>query len=177
MSSTKVVTGKVRFSYAHVWEPAAIEEGQEKKYSVSVIIPKSDKKTIAKIEAAIEAAIAEGKNKKFEGKIPAILKKPLRDGDLERPDDEAYANSYFINANSTRKPEIVDANTDPIMDKEEFYSGVFGRVSINFYAFSASGSKGIAAGLGNLQKLEDGERLSGGSTAAQDFGSDDDDLL
>lgn len=172
MSQTKVITGTVRFSYAHVFEPAAIEEGQEKKYSVSLIISKSDTKTLDKVKAAIEAAKEEGKAK-FGGKIPASLKIPLRDGDEERPDDENYADSYFINANSARKPQVVDEALNPILDKDEFYSGCYGRASINFYAFNVSGNKGIAAGLNNLQKLEDGERLSGGSTAEEDFGSED----
>lgn len=176
MSETKVITDKVRFSYAHVFEPAAIEEGQEKKYSVAIIIPKSNKKSIAKINEAIEAAIEEGKAK-FGGKIPATLKKPLRDGDEERPDDEAYKNAYFINANSARKPGVVDENLDPIIDKDEFYSGCYGRASINFYAFNVSGNKGVACGLNNLQKLADGERLSGGSTAEEDFGDFADDDL
>ena len=174
MSETKVVTGKVRFSYAHVFEPKAIEEGQTPKYSVSLIIPKSDKTTIAKIKAAIAAALEEGKTKKFGGKLPAVYKNPLRDGDAERPDDENYAGSYFINANSTNKPGLVDENTNAIINKEDFYSGCYGRASVNFYAFNTSGNKGVACGLNNLQKLEDGERLGGGaSTAEEDFGSDD----
>lgn len=171
---TKVVTGKVRFSYAHVFEPTSISEDQDKKYSVSLIIPKDDQKTIDKINEAIAAALEEGKAK-FGGKIPKMYKNPLRDGDVERPDDENYENSYFINANSTRKPSVVDVNLDEIIDKEEFYSGCYGRASINFYAFNVSGNKGVAAGLNHLQKQEDGERLSGSiSTAEEDFGSDDD---
>lgn len=174
MSTTKVVTSKVRFSYAHVFEPSAIEEGQEKKYSVSIIIPKSETKLIEKIKEAIKAALEEGKAK-FGGKIPTNYKNPLRDGDEERPDDENYENSYFINANSARKPGLVNANLDPILDKDDFYSGCYGRASVNFYAFNVSGNKGVAVGLNNLQKLEDGIRLSGGgSSAEEDFGSDDD---
>ena len=173
-TKTKVITGKVRFSYANVFEPKAMNEGAEAKYSVSLIIPKSDKKTLAKIDAAIKAAIEEGKAK-FGGKVPANLKLPLRDGDAERPDDENYANSMFVNANSSQKPGIVDENRDEIMAKDEFYSGCYGRASINFYAFNVSGSKGIAAGLNNLQKLEDGECLAGGASAQEDFGDDYDD--
>jgi hypothetical protein len=174
MSSTKVITGKVRFSYAHVHEPKAIQEGQKEKYSVSILIPKSDKATIDKINKAVEAAKQEGKGK-WNGKIPAVLKLPLRDGDAERPDDEAYEGCMFLNANSVNKPGIVGPDREEIMSNEEFYSGCFGRASINFYAYNQSGNKGIACGLNNLQKLEDGDRLSGGgSTAAEDFGSDDD---
>lgn len=174
---SKVITGKVRFSYAHVFEPFKMNEGDREKYGVSLIIPKSDKKTIAKIKKAIQEALEAGKSK-FGGKIPKNYKNPLRDGDEEREDDEVYANAYFVNANSPRKPEIVDADREPIMMKEEFYSGCFGRASINFYAFNSNGNKGIACGLNNLQKLEDGESLGATvSSAEDDFAdSDDDDL-
>jgi len=180
--STKVVTGVVRFSYVHVWEPTAIEEGGEKKYSVSLIVPKSDKQTIARINAAIAAAKEQGRNTKFGGKIPANLKTPLRDGDIDRPDDEAYANSYFINASCKTKPGIVDKNTQPILNPDEVYSGCYGRASITFYPFDKAGNRGIACGLNHLQKLKDGEHLGGRSTAEADFSDDftfeeDDDLF
>jgi len=145
--SNKVITGKVRFSYANVFEPKSIN-GSDPKYSVSLIIPKEDKVTIDKIKAAIEVAKKEGLSK-LGGKIPANLKTPLRDGDIDRPDDPAYADSYFVNANSTIRPGIVDANLQPIIDSTEFYSGCFGRASIVFYAYNANGNKGIA--LAELQ--------------------------
>ena len=172
--STKVITGLVRFSYANVFHPTAINDGDTKKYNCSILIPKSDKKTIAKINAAIESAKEEGKAKLGKAKN---IKLPLRDGDEEREDDEAYKGHYFISANSLRKPQIVDENLDEIIDQEDFYSGCYGRASLNFYAFDVSGNKGIAVGLQNLQKLEDGERLSGGSSAADDFSDDDDDMM
>lgn len=168
VQATKVVTGKVRFSYLHVWEPTAIEEGQKKKYSVSLIIPKSDKATLAKITKAIEAAKEAGKVK-LGGKIPANLKTPLRDGDMERPDDEAYAGCFFLNANCETKPGVVDKNLNPVMSQDEVYSGCYGRASVTFYAFNTSGNKGIACGLNNIMKLEDGESLGGRSTAESDF--------
>ena len=171
---SKVVTGKVRFSYANVWEAKSIN-GSEEKYSVSLIIPKSDDKTIEEIQIAMEEAKQEG-IAKFGGKIPANLKMSLRDGDIDRPDDEAYQGCYFINANSKDKPQIVDKKVKPILDPNEVYSGCYGRASINFYAFNQNGNKGIACGLGNLQKLEDGEPLSGHSRAEDDFeayGEDD----
>ncbi|MBU5594892.1 DUF2815 family protein [Amphibacillus sp. MSJ-3] len=167
--ATKVVTGEVRFSYLHVFEPHAIEEGQQEKYSVSLLIPKKDKATLNKIKKAIEAAKEAGKSTKFGGKIPANLKMPLRDGDVDRPDQEEYAGHYFINANSTNKPGIVDANVDPILDSTELYSGCYGRASVNFYAYSVSGNKGIACGLNNIQKLRDGDTLGGRSRAEDDF--------
>lgn len=164
---TRVVTGEVRLSYANLFEPKSIQ-GSKPKYSVSLIIPKSDKATLAKIEAAIDAAIEAG-TAKFGGKRPnkAALKLPLRDGDTER-DDEAYANSMFVNANSTTPPQVVDESLAPILDRSQVYSGCYGRASITFYAFNTNGNKGIACGLGNVQKLRDGEPLGGGHVSAEE---------
>ena len=175
----KVITGiNTRWSYANVWEPKSIQ-GSTPKCSVSLIIPKDDVETVKKIEEAIKAAYAEGSNKlKGNGKsVPALsaIKTPLRDGDLERPDDPAYANAYFLNANATSAPGIVDADRNPILTRSEVYSGVYGRASISFYAFNSSGNKGIACGLNNLQKLRDGEPLGGKASAESDFASDEDD--
>ena len=175
----KVITGPdTRWSYANVWEPKSINGGTPK-YSVSLIIPKSDKVTIQKIKAAIQAAYEEGESKlKGNGKsVPSlsVIKTPLRDGDLERPDDEAYKNAYFVNANSATAPGIVDADRQQIIDRSEVYSGVYGRASINFYAFNSNGNKGIACGLNNLQKIRDGEPLGGKASAESDFATDDDD--
>ncbi|WP_138203654.1 DUF2815 family protein [Haloimpatiens lingqiaonensis] len=178
----KVITGpETRWSYANVWEAKSINGGTPK-FSVSLIIPKSDTRTLNKIKTAIEAAYKEGEGKlKGNGKtVPPLssIKQPLRDGDVERPDDEAYANSYFVNANSATAPGIVDSNLDPILDRSEVYSGVYGRASINFYAFNSNGNKGIACGLNNLQKIRDGESLGGKSRAEDDFATDiDDDFL
>jgi hypothetical protein len=174
----KVITGPdTRWSYANVWEPKSINGGTPK-YSVSLIIPKSDTKTVAKLKAAIEAAYREGESKlKGNGKtVPplAALKTPLRDGDTERPDDDAYANAYFINANATTAPGIVDADRNPILTRSEVYSGVYGRASISFYAFNSNGNKGIACGLNNLQKVRDGEPLGGKASAESDFATEDD---
>lgn len=172
-NSTKVVTGKVRFSYVHVFEPTAMNDGEKPKYNICILIPKSDTVTIEKIKKAIEAAKELGKAKLADknGRVPSNIKIPLRDGDEERGDDPSFENCYFINANSLRQPSIVDRGLNPILRREDFYSGCYGRASINFYAFNVN-SKGIAAGLNNLQKLEDGEPLAGGSTAEEDFGGD-----
>ena len=145
----KVITGpKTRWSYANVWEAKSINGGAPK-FSVSLIVPKSDTATVTKIQAAIEAAYKEGESKlKGNGRtVPAlsVIKTPLRDGDIERPDDPAYANAYFINANSA---------------------------SISFYAFNANGNKGIACGLNNLQKISDGEPLGGKASAESDFATE-----
>ncbi|AIR11010.1 Phage protein [Ligilactobacillus salivarius] len=167
--NTKVVTGiNTRLSYANIWEPKSINGGKEK-YSVSLIIPKSDTKTVTAIEKAIDAAIEEGIGK-FGGKKPnkAALKLPLRDGDLEK-DDVNYKDTYFINANSITAPQIVDKQVQPILDQTEVYSGCYARVSISFYAFNTNGNRGVACGLGNIQKIRDGEPLGGHSSASDDF--------
>ena len=174
----KVITGpNTRWSYANVWEAKSINGGTPK-FSVSLIIPKSDTKTVAKLKAAIEAAYREGESKlKGNGKtvLPlAAIKNPLRDGDVERPDDDAYDNAYFINANATTAPGIVDADRNPILTRSEVYSGVYGRASISFYAFNSNGNKGIACGLNNLQKVCDGEPLGGKASAESDFATEDD---
>lgn len=172
-TGTKVTTGKVRLSYAHLFEAHAID-GNDPKFSVSVIIPKSDKVTLQAIKDAVDEAKELGKSRlvsKQGGQIPANLKTPLRDGDEERPDDDAYKNCYFLNASSKNKPGVVDQDVQPVLDATEVYSGCYGRLTINFYAFSASGNKGIAAGLGNVQKLAEGEPLGGFTSAASDFDS------
>ena len=165
--STKVITGKVRASFVHVFEPQSVN-GSEPKYSCSFIIPKSDTRTIQAIQTAIEQAKQEGVSK-FGGKIPANLKTPLRDGDIDRPDDEAYTDSYFVNSNSKEKPGVVDRKRVPITDPLELYSGCYVRASINFYAFNTNGNRGVAAGLGNIQKWEDGEPLNGRVRAEDEF--------
>ena len=181
MNPTKVITGvKTRWSYANVWQAKSINGGTPK-YSVSLIIPKSDTKTVTAVKNAIQAAYGEGQSKlKGNSKsVPALtaIKTPLRDGDAERPDDEAYKDSYFINANSATAPGIVDAARNPIIEHSEVYSGVYGRASINFYAFNSNGNRGIACGLNNLQKVSDGEPLGGKTRAEDDFADEDEDFL
>ena len=174
----KVITGKVVMSYLTVNEPKTPLGGGTPKYSVSLIIPKSDTATVEKIRAAIKAAYDEGQSKlKGNSKsVPALedLKTPLRDGDKERKGDDAYKDSFFVNANSTTKPGVVDADRNPILDSSELYSGIIGRASINFYAFNSNGNRGIACGLNNLQKLADGTPLGGHSRAEDDFADDED---
>lgn len=165
-SDTKVII-PCRLSYAHLFEPDSIN-GSEPKYSVSCIIDKGDTETIAKIRKAVETAKEEGKGK-WGGKIPANLKTPLRDGDVDRSEDEAYSGSYFLNANSRQAPQVVDRKVQPILDQSEVYSGCYGRVSVTFYAYNSNGNKGVAAGLGNVQKLRDGEPLGSRVSAADEF--------
>lgn len=184
MNPTKVITGpNTRMSYANVWEPKGIN-GSEPKYSVSLIIPKSDKETINKIKKAIQAAYKEGASK-LRGKgnvLPTLdqIHNPLRDGDVDKADDEAYKNAMFVNAKNSTRPGIVDVNLNRIIDPSEFYSGCYGRASITFYAYNRNGNRGIACSLNNLQKVADGEPLGGKSRAEDDFAdgfTPDDDFL
>ncbi len=176
-ASTRVVTGpRSRFSFCHIWEPKSINGG-DPRYSMSVIIPKDDTETVDRINGAIEAAYRDGESKlKGKGSLPPLsaLKTPLRDGDLDRPDDPAYAGCWFLNANSDRAPGIVDAHAQPILDRNEVYSGCYGRVSLSFFAFNTNGNRGIACGLNNIQKLRDGEPLGGQLSAEQEFAGLDD---
>ncbi|GIO90763.1 hypothetical protein PAEVO_03550 [Paenibacillus sp. GM2FR] len=183
--STKVITGKVRLSYTHVFEPQENDSG-DMKYSTAILIPKSDKETLRKIKAAVDAAKELGKSK-WGGKIPANCKTPLRDGDEERPDDEAYAGHYFLNASSKNKPGIAkpigkDGNGktkfQEITDSTEVYSGCYAKVSLNFYPFDAKGNRGVAAGLNNIVKVQDGDFLGGRSSVNDDFANEDfDDIV
>lgn len=170
-NNTKVIV-PCRFSYLHCWEPDSVNGG-DPKYSVSAIVPKSDTKTINAIKAAIEQAKKDSVSK-WGGKVPANLKLPLRDGDIDRPDDETYAGCYFFNANSRQAPQVVDSKVQPILDQSEVYSGCYGKISVTFYGYNSNGNRGIAAGLGNIQKLKDGESLGGRTSAADDFQTEDD---
>lgn len=176
---TKIVTGKVRFSFVNAFQPRAAVEGQEPKYSICLLIPKSDRKTLAKVQDAIDSAKERGRDR-WGGKIPANVRTPLRDGDEEKPDRPEFRGHYFINASSKFKPGVVDRNVEPILDPTELYGGCYGRASLNFFPYSVSGNKGVSCGLNNLQKLEDGEPLGGRARAEDEFsawGDDDEDFL
>jgi len=170
---TKVITGKVRFSYVNVFKARSFQPGQEEKYSICLLIPKSDKDTLTKIKAAVEAAKKDGIANKWGGKLPANLKLPLRDGAERSEEAEEYEGMYFLNANSNQKPGVIDNFRNEILDSTEVYSGCYGRASINFFAYNSNGSKGVAVGLNNIQKLSDGESLGGARQSAEDdFGDD-----
>lgn len=171
----QVTTGKIRMSYVVLDKPRAVAEGQEPKFSMSLLISKSDKKTLTEIKEAIEEVKKAAVKDKWGGKMPANLRTPLRDGDEERPDDEVYAGHYFINANSKTRPLILDYDKQEVMDLSEVYSGCYGKAVINFYAYAAPGNKGIGCGLLGVQKLTDGEPLGGGRITADAFDDDDDD--
>ncbi|SCJ38858.1 Protein of uncharacterised function (DUF2815) [Anaerotruncus sp. 2789STDY5834896] len=173
--ATKCLTGEVRLSYANLLEPRAPLNGGEPKYSVTLLIPKSDTATKADIDAAIQAAMRDGKDKKWGGVMPPQPKIPLHDGDGVRQSGEPYGpeckGHWVITASSKQRPGVVDANIQPIIDPTEIYSGMYGRVTINFFAYASNGNKGVGCGLGNVQKLRDGEPLGGHASAESDFGA------
>lgn len=165
--NSRVVTGKVRFAYANLFEPRSNDFDNDK-YSISLIIPKSDENTVRQIKSAISSAKQAGIYK-FGGVLPESLIIPLKDGDVEKPGDDVYKDSYFISAKSKSKPQVVDKFLNVIKDKNEVYSGCYGRASISFYPYNYKNNKGIACYLGNVQKLEDGERLGHAINATDEF--------
>lgn len=178
-NDTKVVTGRVRLSYVHVFEPFANQPNQDAKYSCVLMIPKKDKATIKKIKAAQAAAAEAGKVSKFGGKIPKNLKTTMHDGDVDADLDRnpEYAGHYYMSVSSKTKPGIVDRDKEIITDSSEVYSGCYARASINAFAFNTQGNRGVSFGLNHLQKLDDGDYLGGRSRAEDDFDDlDDDDL-
>lgn len=171
---SNLVTGKVRFSYANVFEPRKTPNG-DLKYSVTLLIPKSDANTYQRIVNELNKTLEEGVASVFKGVMPASPKMPIYDGDGVRPSGEDFGpeckGHWVITANSNSAPEVVDSSCNPIMSKNEFYSGCYGRASLRFYAYNQNGNKGVGCGLGNVQKLEDGQPLDGRTTAVEDFGT------
>lgn len=174
-TATKVVTGKVRLSYVHLFEKHQSHENAEPKHSTVILVPKTDTATIAKIEAAQKAALENGKSK-FGGTIPKNWKNTFRDGDeegdLER--NPEYAGHMFMTVSNKQRPSVVDRQLNPILDPTEVYSGCYARVSLNAFAFNTSGNKGVSFGLNHVQKLEDGEALGNITKAEDDFTALDD---
>jgi hypothetical protein len=168
----KLLLKNVRASYCHVFEPHRFD-GQEPKYTMAILIRKNDTELIHKINKAIEDAKQELKVK-CGGKMPPNPKLPLRDGDVDKADQKAYVNHYWVNANSKNKPQIVDRKLKILDSEDDFYSGCYCNVTVNFYPYSTSGNKGVAVGLNNIQKLRDGERLDGKSSAFDDFEEEED---
>jgi hypothetical protein len=170
-----VVTGKVRLSYVHLFTPYANPNGGDPKYSTTLLIPKSDVATKQRIDAAIQAAIQAGTETKWNGVRPPQVAVPVHDGDGARPSDgmpfgEECKGCWVVTASTKQPPQVVDLSVQPILDQTEIYSGIYARVSIRFFPYANSGKKGVGCGLGNVQKLEDGEPLGGRTTAVDDFG-------
>lgn len=177
--SHRITIGKVRFSYLNVFEAKETPNG-EKKYSVSLIIPKKDTKTIEAINKAISDVIAESQAK-LGTSNKAKLRIPLRDGDVDKEEDEAYQNSYFINASNKRQPVVVDNHNNKILDPDEVYSGCYGFACISFFAYNSNGNKGVGCCIEAIQKTNDGESLGGGAVnpdaVFKPVDDDDDDFL
>lgn len=172
IKDTSVRLGEVRFSYTAVFQPKKNDDGTPSKYGVCIIIPKEDTETVNLVKEAIDAAKQRGKLEKWGGKIPANVKSCLRDGDIDREDDEAFAGCYFLNAGSRNKPGVKvleDGVVSDALDEEDFYSGCYGAVTLDFFPYESSGNKGVGAGLNNVIKTRDGDRLSGGRSADEDF--------
>lgn len=175
---TQVTTGEVRISYEHLLKPYAQQQGAEPKFSATLLIPKSDIGTKQRIDAAIQAAIAEGVAGKWNGARPPQPPVPVYDGDGVRPNGEPFGEEckghWVMTANSKQQQEIVDMQMNPIFDTTQVYSGMYARVVINFFAYNATGKKGIGCGLGPVQKTRDGEPLGGRMSAAEAFGGGSD---
>lgn len=186
-AATQITTGKVRLSYNNLFTPRAAQEGAKEKYSTTLLIPKTDKATIKKIKAAIEAAKSAYMQKHSGKKLPTNLKTTLHDGDGERPNGGEFGpeckGCYVITVSSNNRPVLVYADKTLITEPSELYSGCYGRAIINFYVYDTNGNKGISAGLNGVMKLEDGEPLAGGVVTDSDWDDGwededgDDDLL
>lgn len=185
-TTTQITTGKVRFSYCNLFTPRPAQEGGEPKYSVTLLIPKTDKATVQKIKAAIEATRTAYIQRNSGKKLPAQLKTTLHDGDGERPNGGEFGEEckghYVITVSSKNKPVIVYADKTPIAEPQELFSGCYGRAIINFYVYDTNGNKGVSAGLNGVMKLHDGEPLGGGVVTDSDWDDgwtdqDDDGLL
>lgn len=171
---TKVLTGEVRLSYANLTAPRAVQQGQEAKYSVTLLIPKTDTATKANIDSSIEAAAQDAQGKLWNGIRPPVLPVPIHDGDGVRENGTPYGpeckGCWVMTASTKNKPQVVhqsDVNTE--LAPQAIYSGMYARVTINFFGYLNAGKKGVGCGLGNVMKTRDGEPLAGGASAASDF--------
>lgn len=177
---SKVTTKtEVRLSYTNLLTPRAQDDAKPDvlTYSTAILIPKEDKETVEAIKTAIKEALDEGVVSKWNGKRPANLKNPLRDGDAERPDDEVYAGHFFVNAKGPRggkeQPILLDADGDATTSETVIYSGVHARVSLQFYPFDVSGNRGVACGVSAVLSTGKGDPLGNTvtvSSARSEFG-------
>lgn len=170
---TKVLTNEVRLSYVNLVTPRASQQGQKERYSVTLLIPKTDVATKADIDAAILAAYNEGVSKKWNGAHPTP-KSIVHDGDGLRPSGVPFGDEckgcWVITASSYTKPQVVGIdNINCELAPQDIYSGMYARVTLNFFPFDTAGNKGVGCGLGNVLKIRDGEPLGGGASAASDF--------
>ena len=171
----RVVTGKVRLSYVHLFEPYAQDSKGELKYSAVVLVPKGDTETMQRINQAIAEARLEGVKGEWKTE-PPVVNIPVYDGDGVNANGNPFPPEckghwvFTASAKTDYKPEVVDAQLNPILDRSQIYSGIYARVSLNTYPYDYFGKKGVGIGLGNVQKVADGTPLGGGKSAADDFG-------
>ncbi len=175
MNETTVTTGRARLSYEHLFKPYAHQAGQDEKYSVTILVPKSDIATKSRIDAAIAAATQQGISKCWNGVKPPVVAIPVYDGDGVRPNGEHFGDEckgcWVFTASSKQAPRVVDLGLNPIINASEVYSGCYARVNVNFFPYNSNGKRGIGCGLNAVQKLEDGEPLGGGVSVAEAFGA------
>ena len=167
-SSFKVTTKKIRMSYPHIWE-----KDQNEKYSMTVLVPKSDKDTVDKIMAAVKGVYDENKNGALKGLLFDEVAKPYHDGDGRKPKGGAYGDEckgcYVINAKSNNPVPVVER--DPKVtctDESHIYPGCYGRVNLGFYAYNSNGNRGIGAFLNGIQTYNYGDRI-GNNFNAEEF--------
>ena len=170
----KVLTGECRLSYCNLTTPRAAQQGGEPKYSVTLLIPKTDVATKADIDAAIQAAANEALSKVWNGARPPQLRVPIYDGDGVRPSGVPFGDEckghWVMTASTKNKPQVVGIdNINCELAPSDIYSGMYARVTIRFFGYSNSGNKGIGCGLGNVMKTRDGEALAGSASASVDF--------
>ena len=170
----KVLTGECRLSYCNLTTPRAAQQGGEPKYSVTLLIPKTDVATKADIDAAIQAAANEALSKVWNGARPPQLRVPIYDGDGVRPSGVPFGDEckghWVMTASTKNKPQVVGMdNINCELAPSDIYSGMYARVTIRFFGYSNSGNKGIGCGLGNVMKTRDGEALAGSASASVDF--------
>ena len=174
MNATTITIGEARLSYVHLFEPYASQQGQAPKYSVTVLLPKSNTKAKAQLEEAIEAACQAGLQNKWNGQAPAILATTIHDGDGVKQNGEAYgpecAGHWVLNcnANPDHPPKVVNTLRQPVIDQSEIYSGIYGWVNITFFPYFNAGKKGIGCGLNAVMKTRDGEPLGGSAPSVDE---------
>lgn len=178
MNTTTVSIGECRLSYITVFtpKPPFNKPDGDLKYSVTVLLPKSNVQAKATLDAAINAAIAEGPAKCWNGVIPPQPAISVHDGDGPRPSDGSPFGPeckgmwvFTASCKADRPPFVVDANVQPIMQQSEIYSGVYGNVNISCFPYANTGKKGIGIGLNGIQKTRDGEPLGNTVTAQEAF--------
>jgi hypothetical protein len=173
LSNTQMTTGEVRLSYAHLYDPYS-NNGGEPKYSVTVLMPKTDVQAKARLDAAVEAAKQKGIAEKWNGVLPPVVASAIHDGDGVRPNGEPFGaeckGHWVFTASSKNPVSLVDASMNPIVQKGELYSGCYARVCVSLFPYNSNGKRGIGIGLEAVQKLRDGDPLGGGVSVADAFG-------